>query len=58
MEMSRSGPEFVTRALESDDVPFFMVWGGEALGDELLARLAELTKGKFIEPLGVGDADE
>lgn len=39
MEMSRSGPEFVTHALESDDVPFFMVWGGEALGDELLARL-------------------
>ncbi len=39
MEMYRSGPEFVTCALESDDVPFFMVWGGEALGDELLARL-------------------
>ncbi|GEO80617.1 hypothetical protein ROR02_07480 [Pararhodospirillum oryzae] len=39
MERSLSGPDFVTRALDSDDVPFFMAWGGEALGDELLARL-------------------
>ncbi len=39
METSRTGPEFVSRALESDAVPFFMVWGGEALGDELFVRL-------------------
>lgn len=48
MEMSRSGPEFVTRALESDDVPFFMVWGGEALGDELLARLPHGKRKRIV----------
>jgi acyl-CoA reductase-like NAD-dependent aldehyde dehydrogenase len=38
MEKALSGPAFLTYALESDEVPFLMVWGGEALGDELLER--------------------
>lgn len=40
MERDLSGPDFLRKALESESVPFVMVWGGEALGDELLERIA------------------
>jgi acyl-CoA reductase-like NAD-dependent aldehyde dehydrogenase len=38
MERSATGPEFVEHIAHSSDVPFAYVFGGEALGDELLER--------------------
>lgn len=39
VEQELSGPDFLSEALASELVPFVMVWGGEALGDELLDRV-------------------
>ncbi|HWI74810.1 MAG TPA: aldehyde dehydrogenase [Baekduia sp.] len=41
MELERSGPEFLTHALESEDVPLLIAYGGEQLNDELLERLPQ-----------------
>jgi acyl-CoA reductase-like NAD-dependent aldehyde dehydrogenase len=39
VEQELSGPDFLSEALASESMPFVMVWGGEALGDELLQRV-------------------
>src|SRR5579884_2705336 len=48
VDKDSTGPEFLHCAIGSDTVPLVMVWGGEALGDELLSRLADTPSKRIV----------